>query len=113
MNKDFELFKKEFKRWQEKFGLNGWRVYFKYESFGDGYANITIDLEDVCATVRLNESSSKENKELRKIEDIAKHEAIHLLLANLAQLGRRRYINTSELYIAEEELAHRLEGLIE
>ena len=45
-NKDFELFKKEFTKYQKLFGLTGYRVIFKHEGIDGANANITIQQGD-------------------------------------------------------------------
>lgn len=112
MNKDFELFQKEFKRWQQRFGLIGYRVYFKYEPIDDGFADIALSLGEMVATVRLNSRLPDKDKLHRDIRQSAKHEALHLLLGRLEYNGRYRYIPESEIYEATEELVFKLEDLI-
>ena len=112
MNKDFELFQKEFKKWQKLFGLTGYRVCFKYEPLEGRFAEIALSQGDMMATVRLNNSLPDKDKPHKNIKQDAKHEAIHLLLARLAEDGKYRYSTEAEIYEAVEELVHRLEGLI-
>jgi len=113
MNKDFKCFQKYFKEYQYRFGLAGYKVYFKYEPLDDGiFANITCDSHDMFATVRLNSVVSKEDKPDRDIRRLAKHEAIHLLLARFDDKARSRYVRRDEIYEVAEELATKLEGLI-
>lgn len=111
-NKDFELFQKEFKKWQNLFGLTGYRVYFKYEPLSNSFADITIVQSDMVATVRLNSKVSNKDKPYRDIKINAKHEAIHLLIGRLEQNGKYRYTSETEIYEAAEELVRRLESLI-
>jgi len=112
MNKDFELFQSEFKKWQVKFGLTGYQVYFKYEPSDSGFANMKVDQTDMIATVRLNSKLPDKDKPYKHIKRSAKHEAIHLLIGRLEQNGRYRYMSSDEVYEATEELVFRLEGLI-
>ncbi len=107
---DFTIFKKEFKKWQIKFGLTGYTVYFKYEPI-DAYANITVNQKGMVATVRLD--SSGEELEHRNVAKHAKHEAIHLLLWRLEDRASSRFILDSELCETVEDLVGRLEGLIQ
>ena len=115
-NSDFELFQKEFKRYQELFGLSGYHVYFEYKSLGTVIANIFVNQEDMTAIVRLNSRPSKQNKKNRDmiggIKKCAKHEAIHLLIARLEKNGGSRFISLPDFYEASEELATKLENLI-
>ncbi len=110
---DFKLFQKLFKEYQKKFGLTGYKAYFKYEPFGDGnFADIDINLSDMIATVRLNSSLSDEEKSFRDIAEVAKHEALHLLMGRVTQNGKYRYISNAELGESIEELVFKLEDLI-
>jgi len=109
MKKDFELFKKEFSKWQRKFGLTGYKVYFKYEPL-ESFADITVTQSDMVATARLNSDVS--TKEIRDARQSAKHEAIHLLLMKVEHRAKSRYIREEELDESVEELVFKLEDLI-
>ena len=109
---DFELFQSEFKKWQRKFGLTGYRVYFEQEEINGAFADIKINQGEMSVTVRLNSKLSADVKPHRDIERSAKHEAIHLLVGRLEQNGRYRYSSEDEIYEATEELVFRLEDLI-
>ena len=111
-NEGFELFKKEFKRYQKLFGLMGYHIYFEYKALDDILAQITINQEDMAATVRLNSKPSKENKAIQDVKWCAKHEAIHLLIGRLEKYGSSRFISGDDLVEATEELATKLESLI-
>ncbi len=111
-NKDFELFQREFKKWQVKFGLTGYKVYFKYEPIERGFASINVDQGNMVATVRLNSKLTDQDKPFKNIRQSAKHEALHLLVGRVDQNGRYRFTSENEMYEAAEELVHWLEGLI-
>lgn len=106
--KEFNLFKVEFKKWQDRFGLNGWKVYFKEEKTENAFADITTDIGNMVATVRYN----NEDAEFKDPEVSAKHEAIHLLIGRLEQNARYRYVTSADINETAEELVHKLEGLI-
>lgn len=110
---DFELFQSEFKKWQQRFGLTGYKVYFKHKSMGNnGFANIIINQGNMVATVTLNKELLAKDKPYKDIKRTAKHEAIHLLIGRLEQNGRYRYVSDSEIYEACEELVFKLEDLV-
>ena len=111
-NKDFELFQKEFKKWQERFGLMGYTVYFGYEELDGAFADIRIKQGEMVATIRLNSKLSDGDKPHRDIKKDAKHEAIHLLVGRLAENAEYRYSSKAELYEATEELVNKLGNLI-
>ncbi len=112
MGKDFELFQREFKKWQEKFGLIGYRVYFKHEVLEGEFANITVTQGDMVATVRLNSKLLAKDEPFKDIKSSAKHEAIHLLLIRLETLALSRHATSGEIYEASEELTRKFECLI-
>lgn len=111
---EFELFKKEFSRYQALFGLTGYNVYFWHEPLeeADIIANISIDQEEMTASVRLNSKLSKSARQCRDVRHAARHEAIHLLIGRLAKYAKSRYVMGADIYEATEELVHRLEDLI-
>ena len=111
-NKDFINFQKYFKQYQKLFGLTGYEVYFKYEPI-EGFANISLNQEEMVATVRLNSKLADKDKPHKDIRKDAKHEALHLLVGRLEKNGRYRYCAEAELYEATEELVNRLDGLID
>ena len=107
---DFADFKRYFKEYQRKFGLAGYRVYFKHKRLDDCYANIFVRQDDMMATVTLN--SKLNGKDSRNLKSHAKHEASHLLIARLGDMSRYRYVTKEQLDEAEEELVNKLVGLI-
>lgn len=108
--KDFDLFKKIFLEYQQAFGVIGYKVYFKYEPLDGSFADITINQNDMVATVRLD--SARTHPEDRDIRQSAKHEALHLMLFHLESLSINRFVREDEIYEATEELVFKLEGLI-
>jgi len=111
-NRDFELFQREFKKWQRLFGLGGYEIHFKYEPDDASFASIAVDQDEMTATVRLNSKLPDKDKPHKDIKRDAKHEALHLLTARINYLARCRYTTGDEIYEAIEELVHKLEGLI-
>ena len=113
MNKDFQLFQKYFKEYQQKFGLTGYKVYFKHEELDGAFASLSFNQNDMVATVRLNSKLPEKDEAFCDIKSSAKHEALHLLLARLESRGKERYIFYEDIYEATEEIVFKLEGLIE
>uniref|UniRef100_A0A6M3J2G6 Uncharacterized protein n=1 Tax=viral metagenome TaxID=1070528 RepID=A0A6M3J2G6_9ZZZZ len=113
MNKDFELFQSEFKKWQQKFGLTGYKVYFKCEPLDESFADIRINQGAMVVTIRLNSELPDKDKPHKDIKRSAKHEVLHLLVGRLEQNARYRYSSENEIYEATEELVFKLEDLIQ
>jgi SRSO17 transposase len=111
-NRDFELFKKEFTKWQEKLGLTSFKVYFKYESLEDRFASIRFNTSSMVASVGLNDKLPKENKPFKDVKFSARHEVSHLLIAKLEDLANHRYVAEREIDEASEELANKIADLL-
>ena len=109
---DFELFQKEFKKWQVKFGLTGYQVYFRYKPIDGAFATIASKPGEMVTTITLNSKLPAKDKPFKDIKRDAKHEAIHLLINRLEQNGRYRYSSEGEIAEAAEELVVKLERLI-
>ncbi len=108
----FKDFQKVFTKYQNLFGLNGYKVYFKEEPIADNFADILVYQEAMIATVRLSNPLPVEEKPYQNIHNNAKHEALHLLVARLSDNAQYRYTTKSDIQEAEEELVRRLEKLI-
>ena len=109
--KDFALFQEHFKEYQHRFGLTGYKVYFKHEPLNSAFAKISIESNDMVAMVTLN-SKLPSKDSFKDIKRSAKHEAIHLLLNKLETKALDRYLRDGEIYETVEELVFKLEELI-
>jgi len=110
---DFHLFQSEFRKWQEKFGLSGYKVYYKHELLEDSFASIHINQGDMVVTVRYNSKLPSKDQPFKDPKQSAKHEALHLLVGRLEMNAKYRYSSETEIYESVEELVHRLEQLVE
>lgn len=90
----------------------GYRLYFHHKPHGENFAGIEIDLEGMSASVSLNNKLPAWEKPFNDVRSHARHEAIHLLIGRLYELGKRRCISGVDLYEAAEELAHKLDTLL-
>lgn len=112
-NDEFLQFQKEFKKWQQRFGLTGYRVYYKYEPLAKCFAQLRTGNGHLqVATVVLNSKLPDKDKPFKDIKNTAKHEAIHLMLTRLMTNARWRYGDEEEINEAEEEIVVKLEDLI-
>lgn len=113
MSKDFELFKKEFKYWQERFGLLDWKVYFRHEPLDDMFACLVRQRNGRVATATISNKIDKYNKDLVDPKGSAKHEALHLLLSDFYLAAVERYISSeTELEREEEKVVVKLMEII-
>ena len=108
-NKPYEEFKTEFRKWQEKFGLMGYKIYFRCEPIDLALADITVNQTSMLATVRFN----PEHQDDRTPASSGKHEAIHLLVQRVREMAYERFLRECEVEEAVEELVIKLEELIQ
>ncbi len=108
---DFELFKSTFKKYQERFGLSGYQVYFEHKPLTDSFAELTTQ-EGMVATATLTTTIEDSNVKHKDIQKSAKHEAIHLLINRLEYLALNRFSTREEIFEADEELVNKLCTLI-
>ena len=109
---DFELFQKYFMEYRQRFGLTGYKIYFKHEPI-DSFASISVNQSTMVATVRLDSKMLVKDKPFLDIKKTATHEAIHLLLWRLEDRACSRYVLEDEIYEVVEEIAYKLGELIE
>jgi hypothetical protein len=112
VSKDFDDFQRYFKKYQQRFGLTGYSVYFAHEDLLDRFGALTTDVDTMTSKASLASDLPKEQEQFKNIKRTAKHEAIHLLLARIVALASNRYLHEGELREAEEELVYKLEELI-
>ncbi len=110
---DFKLFQKLFKEYQKKFGLTGYKVYFKHEPIDGRFACIEIIPANRVAVVSLNSDLPDTEKPFQDIKRSAEHEALHLLIYGLEDLAKSRYIQEWMISEVCEELVNKLGDLIE
>ncbi len=111
--KQFNLFKEECLKWQDRFELHNWDLHFRWQESEDGRAGINTNLGNYIATAFLSrEWDNYDTITDQGIKMVAKHEMIHLLIARLETVGKARYISEDEMTEADEELVRKLEYII-
>jgi hypothetical protein len=106
--KDNELFKGEFLLWRERLGLTDWRVRFYHEQLKHPLAGcIAADLEARLVGVYLGFTVD------HRIEELARHEALELLVSELDTLARDRHVRPEEITAARHAVIRRLENLLD
>ena len=111
-NPDFETFKEYFKKYQQKFGLQQYRIDFNVRRIPNIFAQIQVhQTAKVCKAV-FSTGLSKVNREMSNPVADAKHEAIHLLLSRLRWLALSRCTSAEEVTEEMEGLVVKLESLI-
>uniref|UniRef100_A0A6M3Y1L4 Uncharacterized protein n=1 Tax=viral metagenome TaxID=1070528 RepID=A0A6M3Y1L4_9ZZZZ len=111
--KDFAIFKKEFLRWVNIFGLKDWKIEFDREPLTRGYAECRSSLIGRVATIVLT-SEIKDEGDAKYFNPArsGKHEAIELLLAPLDITARYRYISQDNVDEATHTIIRVLEKVL-
>jgi len=109
----FKIFKTEFTVWQEKLGLLESRVDFWQTYLEDSYSTLVPNSVAKVASAFLCTDWGEDNILSDKaIRDTAKHEAIHLLGADMFTLGCSRFTTRDDLMMAYEAQTRRLEKML-
>ena len=107
--KQYELFKIECRKWIDKFQLNDYDVYFKWEDIDDADARSEIQGSYGNVTITFSEDIDfVDRKPDEYIKEIAKHEIIHCLIGRYTGLAENRYVSKQELDNEEEHLVRKL-----
>ena len=105
----YELFKSECRKWIDKFQLNDYDVYFKWEDIDDADARSYIQGSHGNVTITFGEDIDFVDRDPTDyIKQIAKHEVIHSLLGRYTRLAEDRYVSEQELDNEEEHLVRKL-----
>ena len=110
---EFNRFKKEFLRWVEILGLQGYKIFFFHDPLENSYARIVPNEPGNAADVYFSSELSNTAKEASEgPEASGKHEAIHLLLNRLFFLGEQRFVGSDEMEHEWEKLVRILEKVL-
>ena len=110
--RDIEAFRKSVEIWRDYLGINDWDVYVEAGDLNDGtIADVSRCIDTRSAVVRLH-SLPGEDKD-KVIDDTARHEMIHVLLADLSALAHGRESTHEDIEREEEKLVVRLSRLLE
>ena len=107
---DFQRFKCECMRLQEKWGLLDYTLYFTHGTPDDALA--TCNADDAGCVARLSYTAKVLVSDAQPIEISAKHEMIHLLLSRIEKIGSSRWAADDELENEIERLVVKLEKII-
>ncbi len=110
--RDFEIFKREFTKYQKLLGLIGIQVYFAHKPLDGDSAQLIMDYAACTATACLSSELSEGQELYKDVKGWGRHEAIHLLLMRLQGEAEYRYATKESMLEAVEETVHRLESVI-
>lgn len=107
--KHFDTFKKEARRWIDRLGLLDWRIDYQFEECHQSLAECRRDYEGRCATLVLNPFQERVKRKDVDVKARARHEVMHLLMAEVAWLNGKRCVTDDIWSAAEHCVIRRLE----
>lgn len=111
--KDFDYFKVQCLKWQNKLGIINWAVHFDHKSLEDVYAKTAWKTQDMMAVVQLNTTWDKlRPKNNKELDRLALHEMMHVLLAPLVSEAEWRYASQDGIDTAEHSIVRSLENIL-
>ena len=107
---DFEYFQDQCLKYIKQLGLLDFKIYWEHAKHPDAYAYITPEVNDGQAVIGLaiNWGTQKVTKQM--LTYCAKHEVLHLLIADLVEVGKRRNSIAEDFTRAQHAIIRRLEN---
>lgn len=113
---DFKLFTKQARYYLNKFSLADWEVSYEHKNIGNAEAHCRVDAYNHNVTLALSDeidlTFERGVNKNEHIKLLAKHEVIHVLLGDLAEIGSWRYVTRDQIISAEEALVRKLVKLL-
>jgi hypothetical protein len=110
--KQLEEFKKWVYHYQKEFGLSDWKIYVDKFKLNNEFAHNHYNNEGRVSNISIAEELDDEVAQYIDPRGSAKHETIHLILADLYDLAKSRFTTQEQINIVEESIVRRLEKLI-
>jgi len=113
--KDFEVFKKECKKWIDIFELNNWEIMFIHSKRADNRAWINPSTDPRLVKIALGAewiNLEPDTISVNDIKRVAFHEICELLLEPLGYLAECRFITETEIEPARHDIIGKLENTI-
>lgn len=99
-----DIFIKECQFWVEKLGLSDWSLKYTVVDDDTIRAQVVYNSPGHKATISL----SSHNLNVETIKESAKHEIVHLMLGDLSDVCRRRWVTETEYKKGIESLVNKL-----
>ena len=113
-DKHFKLFKATCEKYQNKWELNNWQIYYEFKEIPGSYGQAKINYTNRVATITCN----TEWEELgitnlnHSIKETAKHEMIHVMVGGISSVANSRFVTVDESEQVEEALVRKLSWLL-
>jgi len=113
--KHLAAFEKEARYWISKLGLLDWELSFKREVLDNSRGMLRVNYLDRCASFFLCKEWTDPNAPLTiaNVRDCGKHEAIELLISDLATIANSRFVTDDEWEQTRHSLVQRLMGALQ
>jgi hypothetical protein len=113
-NSDFKIFKKAFRAAMKRLKITDFDFYLEKGDLMDGtIADVMRDCDARSCVVRWHSAPDKLDNRKKFIESVAKHEALHVLVADFSELAHSRGARPEQISAAEEALVVKLCRLID
>lgn len=102
---DFQAFKAECQKWIERFGLSEWKVEYHHHDFGDDnrkQAQCCYSVDSKAAALRLAKRVLPDAFGYIPLREAARHEVLHLLLAEYCDVCVASEANSDVALVAAE-----------
>lgn len=110
--KRLAAFKRHVEYWRDRLGISDFDIYVEQGTLDDGtLADVTRDVDSRSCVIRLHAPPDGDD-DLDHLSSLARHEMIHVLLADLSALAHSREATHAEIERAEEALVVRLTRLL-
>ena len=108
---DFSYFTRRCRAYLNQLNLGDWKPIFEHEDHPDAYAWIKPDSESKQTQIGLSVhwDTTKVTKEM--LDYCARHEVLHLLLADLVAVGKWRQSTDTDFTTAQHAVIRRLENM--
>jgi len=110
---EYEHFKKSCLTYKKLFGLVDWDVYFVMDDLSEDseLANISWCFTGHSVRVTLSSKMPVYDDYLIALDDVARHEIIHLLLARIQEYSQRRNVIQADIDEAVESLVRMIDNV--
>ena len=109
---DFKAFTKECEVTLDQLSLRDWRVCYFHQDEPDALGWCRTDSEGKIASIGLSRNWQNEKPTRKEIKRVARHEILHVLLADLTQCGKYRQSTDSDFATAQHAIIRRLENIL-
>jgi len=105
----FDYFCRRVNYWLREFGVTDWTVFYKLKSDIPGHAELIYNFMSRSATFSLYKKREKCDRTRKSLDQSARHEVGHLLLAPLTMAAEQRFgLLQEDIHEIEEGIVCRL-----